>query len=202
MLLFWPCLWGLTLTLQFSDDYFISVGTLLGIYRDNEIIKWDDDIDIDFFDNAYEDIIFLLVRFSQKNKFPYRFGENVFHPKINIFINRVKVSIGKLTKGKIFNEILFRPKTKIPFKYVYPTKIYDFKDMKVRIPANPESYLIHLYGKSWITPIKWDGEDEYLSDYKRSGFQIRFLERVQIFVSQKIIKFFRPVYFAERNFSK
>ena len=25
MLLFWPCLWGLTLTLQFSDDYFIFV---------------------------------------------------------------------------------------------------------------------------------------------------------------------------------
>ena len=46
-----------------SDDYFVSVGTLLGIYRDNEIIKWDDDIDIDFFDNAYEDVIFQLVRF-------------------------------------------------------------------------------------------------------------------------------------------
>ena len=25
MLLFWPCLWGLTLTLQFNDDYFIFV---------------------------------------------------------------------------------------------------------------------------------------------------------------------------------
>ena len=53
-----------------------------------------------------------------------------------------------------------------------------------------------------IKPIKWHGEDEYLSDYQRSGFQIRFLERVQIFVSQKIIKFINPVYFSERNFSK
>jgi phosphorylcholine metabolism protein LicD len=98
------------------SNYFISVGTCLGIYRDNKLIEWDDDIDIDLIGSSYERIIKKLIDYAIKNKYPFKQGNNMFHPKINIFINKVKVSIGKLSIGKLFKKTLFRPKTKIPLK--------------------------------------------------------------------------------------
>ena len=47
-----------------SEGYFISVGTCLGIYRDNEIIPWDDDIDLDMIDKEYDQSINLIIDFA------------------------------------------------------------------------------------------------------------------------------------------
>tara|TARA_A100001035_G_scaffold280040_1_gene283668 strand:- start:16119 stop:16772 length:654 start_codon:yes stop_codon:yes gene_type:complete len=165
------------------NNYFISVGTCLGIFRDNEIIPWDDDIDLDIIDKNYDQIHKLIIEFAEKNNFPYKIGPNIFHPKINIFINKVKVSIGKLTIGYFNKKMLYRPKTKVPLAYIYPTKPLKFKDINLRIPYNPELYLKHIYGTNWRKPIKWNGKDQYRSHYERKGLIYYFLEQIQNFIS-------------------
>lgn len=178
---------ALTIISNFLDSkcnsYFISVGTCLGIYRDHEIIKWDDDIDLDIVDKNYDQVIALIIDFAIKNNFPYKQGPNIFHPKINIFINKVKVSIGKLTIGYFNNQMLFRPKTKIPLKYVLPTKTFKFKDINLRLPGNTEAYLEHIYGNTWRKPIKWEGEDRYDLNYERNGLIYSFKDKFQLFIS-------------------
>ena len=170
-------------------DYFISLGTCLGIYRDNELIPWDDDVDIDIIDKEYDKVIDLMIEFAVKNNFPYKRGNNIFHPKINIFINKVKVSIGKLTRGYFIKNVLYRPKTKIPLKFIYPTKTYLFKDINLRVPNSPSEYLKYIYGESWIKTIKWEGEDQYKSNYERSGFIYTLLDTFQLIISRLIKKY-------------
>ena len=170
-----------------SKGYFISVGTCLGIYRDNEIIPWDDDIDLDMIDKEYDQSIDLIIDFALKNNFPFKRGNNLFHPKINIFINKVKVSIGKLSRGHFKKNILFRPKTKIPYRMVYPTRTFVFKETNLRIPNNPKAYLNYIYGESWIKPIKWEGKDQYKSAYERTGLVYSLLDTLQLIIS-KVIK--------------
>ena len=167
-----------------SSNYFISVGTCLGIYRDNKLIEWDDDIDIDIIGSSYEKIVKKLIKYAIKNKYPYKQGNNIFHPKINIFINRVKVSIGKLSIGRFSKKTLFRPKTKIPLKLVQPTKSFQFTDIKLRIPNKTEKYLAHLYGDSWQIPIRWESEDQYKKDYERKGKIYTLLDTLQILISK------------------
>ena len=172
---------------QNSSDYFISVGTCLGIYRDNKLIEWDDDIDIDIIGSSYEKIIKKLIKFATKNKYPFKQGNNLFHPKINIFINRVKVSIGKLSIGRFSRQKLFRPKTKIPLKLVQPTKSFQFNNIKLRIPNKTEKYLAHVYGDSWQTPIRWVDEDQYKKDYERKGKIYTLLDTTQILISKMFL---------------
>ena len=70
-------------------DYFVSGGTCLGIIRDSKLITWDDDIDIDIIDESYDKNCQLIINFAHTNNHPYKRGNNLFHPKINIFINNV-----------------------------------------------------------------------------------------------------------------
>ena len=172
-----------------SKDYFISMGTCLGIYRDNEIIPWDDDVDIDIVDKGYEKVIDLIIEFALENNFPYQRGNNLYHPKINIFINKVKVSIGKLSRGHFKKNILYRPKTKIPYCMVYPTRTFVFKEINLRIPNNPKAYLNYIYGESWIKPIKWEGKDQYKSAYERNSLVHSLLDTLQLIIS-KVIKIY------------
>ena len=73
-------------------DYFISGGTLLGLYRDGKLIDWDDDIDIDIFSSSYRRNIKKIIEFVELNNFPYELGANYFHPKISICISNVNES--------------------------------------------------------------------------------------------------------------
>ena len=131
----------------------------------------------------------MIIDFALKNNFPYKRGKNLFHPKINIFINKVKVSIGKLSRGHFKKNILFRPKTKIPLRFIYPTKSFVFNDINLRIPNSPKEYLNYIYGESWTEPIKWEGEDQYKSNYERSGLIYSLVDTLQLIISRLINKY-------------
>ena len=50
-------------------DYFISGGTLLGIYRDGKLIDWDDDIDIDILNYSYRKKYKKIIDFALENNY-------------------------------------------------------------------------------------------------------------------------------------
>ena len=173
-------------------DYFISGGTLLGIYRDGNIIEWDYDIDIDICRETYQELINMIKIISKKYNYPYRIGNNIFHPKVSIFINKVKVSISCLTQGVLNNTYMYRPRTRIKKDICYPTKEYRFKEeMVIKVPNQIVKYLISLYGENWKIPIKWKEDDQnkyYEKGYHRKENRYKLLEFLQLLISKQLKK--------------
>ena len=173
-------------------NYFISGGTLLGIYRDRELIEWDYDIDIDILKETYNEVITLIDMLSKEYNYPYRIGNNIFHPKISIFINQVKVSISCLTKGLLNKKNMYRPRTRIKKNICYPTKDYEFKEnIMLKVPNDIEGYLISLYGIDWDKPVKWIEDDQnryYEKGYHRKEIKYKLLEFIQILISKQFNK--------------
>ena len=87
-------------------DYWICHGTLLGIYRDNKLIEWDNDIDIAIFDNnSTKNTIkeyFEKNRFKKKKKYFYDDGLITYEREggKDIDINLYKIS--HVNKSLIF----------------------------------------------------------------------------------------------------
>ena len=173
-------------------NYFISGGTLLGIHRDGDLIEWDYDIDIDLYRENYKELIIMIQKLSKKYSYPYRIGNNIFHPKVSIFINKVKVSISCLTQGILNNKFMYRPRTRIKKDICYPTKEYQFKqNLIIKVPNNVVEYLISLYGLNWKTPVKWVEDDQnkyYEKGYHRKENKYRLLEFLQQLISKRFNK--------------
>jgi len=173
-------------------NYFVSGGTLLGIYRDGDLIEWDYDIDIDIYRETYNELMKVIKIISEEYSYPYRIGNNIFHPKVSIFINKVKVSISCLTQGIINNKYMYRPRTRIKKDICHPTKDYKFKEnIIIKVPNNIVKYLISLYGENWETPIKWIEDDQnkyYEKGYHRKENRYRILEFLQLFISKQFSK--------------
>ena len=77
--------------------FFLTHGALLGAYRDKDFIKWDDDIELDIFDEIFKDnydkICRELIRCGfiirgRKFKLKNEKGE-----KVNLYRNKEKISI-------------------------------------------------------------------------------------------------------------
>tara|TARA_Y100001968_G_scaffold218085_1_gene200740 strand:+ start:513 stop:1175 length:663 start_codon:yes stop_codon:yes gene_type:complete len=173
-------------------NYFISGGTLLGIYRDGALIEWDYDIDLDILRETYKELLAMIKIISKKYNYPYRIGNNIFHPKISIFINKVKVSISCLTQGIVSNRYMYRPRTRIKKDICYPTKDYFYKkEIHIKVPNDINKYLISLYGESWRKPVKWVADDQnkyYEKGYHRKEFRYRLLEYLQLLISKNFNK--------------
>tara|TARA_Y100001968_G_scaffold174469_2_gene159918 strand:- start:250 stop:906 length:657 start_codon:yes stop_codon:yes gene_type:complete len=167
-------------------NYFISGGTCLGIYRDKKLIEWDDDIDIDVLGDDYFNAEEQLIKYAETNSYSYRKGSNIFHPKINIYMNMVKVSVCRIIRGNFIKNYLYRPRARLPFIYIYPTYKTKFCDIDIRLPNDTIKYLMHLYGENWETPTKWSRDDDmlYNINYHRRGKKYLLLEKIQTLISK------------------
>ena len=174
-------------------DYFISGGTLLGIYRDGKLIDWDDDIDIDILSYSYRKNIKKIIDFAHKNGYPYQIGSNYFHPKISLYISNTKVSLGAITRGLFKRNYFYRSKYRLPYNIC--KKRINFKinnNLFAKVPIRAKDYLKFLYGESWSTPIIWK-QDDYKNNYNfgyiRKGKRYVLLNYFQLILSKFIYLF-------------
>jgi hypothetical protein len=139
---------------KYRVKYYFSEGTALGLYRNGDLIDWDDDIDIGMEESQYK--IFI------KNCLPELINKGYhltyyYHPSIDgyllgfiknkqlIDVENVKIGKWCISKmGKLCDELL---------PHIQKLTEKEWRGRMFPIPAE-ESYYIYLYGKNWKIPKK------------------------------------------------
>lgn len=138
-------------------EFFLAYGTLLGIYRDGEILPHDKDLDVGLaWDTPREDLLKALsssgrywVDSKSANAQRYDFNFGVIDKKTGISIDFFffKPEGSCLLSGfyHLPNPLLWR------FSAFELAQI-SYKDLSFQVPMNPENFLIEIYGAQWRIP--------------------------------------------------
>jgi hypothetical protein len=149
-------------------DFWLSSGTLLGAYRENDYIKGDHDIELD----TYEETLLtnydmLYGRFISLG-FIVRGHKRTNGAKINLYRDKGKISIRGLFLDPDYEQNKFR----LTRCYRYPRKFFEapetieFKGATFRVPSPIEDYIVYVYGENWRTPIS---HKQYMEDSRKRG---------------------------------
>jgi hypothetical protein len=143
-----------------SVEYWISCGTLLGFYRNNDFINHDEDTDICIPSKYLNKNLIESIKklgFKIKNKFG-RISDGF---ELSIHKNGIKTDLFFVYErdGKWYHSVYsgFGQKEKIKHDYVFsPFKIAkkEFLGYKFSVPDKTESHLIEHYGENYKYPAK------------------------------------------------
>lgn len=127
--------------------YYLSEGTALGIYRDNNLIKNDDDIDIAIFDKDYNQFCNKVI--PDLIKLGY-FPVHNINSKMKEIIGRghvLDVEVVDINRNCVSK--YGRPcKELLPYIQKFKTK--EWRGIILQIPE--KNYYIYLYGNDWHIP--------------------------------------------------
>ncbi|MEE1131341.1 MAG: LicD family protein [Caryophanon sp.] len=145
-------------------SYFLDYGTLLGIVREQELIKWDDDIDLSFYKDDLSKLELLLIRFVESNNSSSLNCEymTVKDDKgdISSLVLAFKDEIEGILKFNIdfwmltlSENLAIQTMNKCDKKHFLTFEYVEYDGEKLKAPAQYEEYLTHTYG-DWRTPRK------------------------------------------------
>ena len=145
-------------------EHFVFYGTLLGLIREQKIIRGDDDVD--FMTNLKnKKIVLKKMRINKSFKINKKVSNKYFTQFIKKKNNLMSfVDFYFFTKNPKDNFIVDRHNwlsnihdsnfaLQFPNKMIFPIK--NDKNFKtIFIPNKPEALLKFLYGKTWLSPLK------------------------------------------------
>lgn len=161
--------------------FFFDMGTLLGIIREGHLLGHDIDIDIGVFltnEEEKEDLCKYLesehcqlkYKFSVKElgvvEYSYLYNEIKFD--ITFYTNKDKKSICHLLYPDTVETKIMRV-VELSCPIINNTDKYNWNDININVPHDPESYLCHRYGDNWKIPDKnyiyWKGPSTKPTNY-------------------------------------
>ena len=162
---------------ELKVPFFLTHGALLGAYRDNDFIPWDDDIEIDIFEEIflenYDKICNKLIKLGfiirgRHVKYKKEKGE-----KINLYRNKEKISI----RGLYLDPDYENNKYRLTNVFQYLRKFYDnhytieFKNVIFKTPGPIEDFLTYRYGSNWKIPIDLYSTKKKLKQTNSDSYQ-------------------------------
>lgn len=163
-------------------DYYLDFGTLLGVVRENDFIKHDDDIDLTIVGKGTDPI--RILKTLMNSGFDFIHAMKVCDRIVEFSVSYKKLSadfffcIPVEKPGRIgICGVYFDPNVKYESPsqnnyrvWYFPdditTKIINFKGVEVKVPVNSEGLLEFEYGKGWHSPVKNWTADELEDRYK------------------------------------
>ena len=142
----------ITILNKYNIDYWVDFGTLLGIYRENDIIFMDRDVDIvlvdsdtlaTLMDNTKDDFIKKGYKLEKLTWSAYRVYKYNFFA--DLYINK-KDDINKQYIGATGET------SNISYELIGTPKYINWKNINVRVPYNIEKVLEYRYGNDYMTP--------------------------------------------------
>lgn len=133
-------------------DYYVDYGTLLGIYREKDIILDDNDVDICVFDTQefHDKIPQMKKEFKKKNLIIEKqtwSAYRVYYPPFRYFCD-----IYLVRKDDDMIRDAVTPKSDIPISLVGNKSIIKWKDIDVKCPEKVHDLLVFRYGEDYMTP--------------------------------------------------
>lgn len=136
---------------NFKKFYFVSGGTLLGLIREKNFIKWDDNIDLSFYleKNTIDDLT-QLQKIFLKNNYVARVTHKKNYSKIQIYKYGYRLDLTSVFRvNKYYHSNLYKFPSECLDKFI----TVFFKNIEVKIPKDCNKYLTFLYG-NWKSPQK------------------------------------------------
>lgn len=146
-------------------EYFVEFGTLLGLIREGDIIRWDDDIDISILSNEYGKVMKLLegeiVKISIETgvewEYQTRINDNDNPRSIVLLFNNINGEFKSFTVSITLiyfsNGNAIQPMNCLPELHYRNFETIKYENNEVRVPFNYIGYLEATYG-DWKTPQK------------------------------------------------
>lgn len=135
---------------KYNIKFWLSEGTALGIYRDNDLIEYDDDVDFSFrgdINNQYDIFLnFVIPELKHKGYLCSKINNLYFAIKNGHFIDFDILIPGKICVAKGWGS------SDIVIPYTEKLNQIQWKDRTWNIPTI--KYFEFLYGKTWNIPIR------------------------------------------------
>ena len=148
-----------------GEIWFIDFGTLLGIYRDNELLPWDRDIDIGIIYTSEESIERIIdklnsvcIKYIGANyyenqrtllKFSYKsipIDVHLYFREKNKLICYLHTAINqKKIKQGVWDKVV----NKAYCDLIDEVILFDFHNIPLYIPKNVNEILVNKYGETW-----------------------------------------------------
>lgn len=149
---------------ELNIKYCLSHGTMLGVYRDKDIIPWDDDVDLIVFSEDRAKLATARIKLRELGFYVVDEGDpsKPIDPASNApYYDFVTIKDGEKVEGWIFDKIGdFYIYDKDRSQVAFPAVLLDtlgqieWRGEKFNTPSNIEQFLVYLYGPNWKIPDK------------------------------------------------